>query len=169
MRVLPPEAYTNRELAQAYSWLMNQPEHIQRLGTTKEAVISLFKRAVRGGEPKVGDSPTMNSETFQADLKNLADVARTFEAPPAPRQQPTNLHQNSNHNSNHNSHSNFYHGNSNTTNANQSIGLELDEKSWKMIQMVKAELNLSQDMEALRLLIKLGFEKVAIVLPSASI
>ncbi len=141
MRVLPPEAYTNRELAQAYSWLMNQPEHIQRLATTKEAVISLFKRAVRGGEPKLNDSPTINSETFQADLKNLADVARSFEAPQAPRPQSML----------------------------STPSFELDEKSWKMVQMVKTELNLSHDMEAMRLLIKVGFEKVASVLPSASI
>lgn len=149
MRVLPPEAYTNRELAQAYSWLMNQPEHIQRLGTTKEAVISLFKRAVRGGEPKLPDSPTMSSETFQADLKNLADVARTFEAPVSrsfeapvpPRAAP----------------------------ATSTPNFEFDEKSWKMIQMVKSELNLSHEMEAVRVLIKVGFERITSVLPSASI
>ena len=147
MRVMPPEAYTNRELAQAYSWLMSQPEQVQRLGTTKEAVISLYKRAVRGGEP-IHESPTMSSDAFQSDLKNLADVVRTFEAPAAPRSQPIAPA---------------------PIPVTQPNGLELDDKSWKMIQMVKSDLNLSHDMEAIRLLIKLGFERVSSVLPSASI
>ncbi|OQW49928.1 MAG: hypothetical protein A4S09_11845 [Proteobacteria bacterium SG_bin7] len=150
MRVLPPEAYTNRELAQAYSWLMNQPEQIQRLGTTKEAVICLYKRAVRGGEP-IHESPTMSSDAFQSDLKNLADVVRSFEAPlptqRSPNVAPTQVPQ--------------------VPGTNGSI--ELDDKSWKMIQMVKSELNLSHDMEAIRLLVKVGFERVSSVLPSASI
>jgi hypothetical protein len=147
MRVLPPEAYTNRELAQAFAWLATQPEHIQRLGTSKEAVISLFKRAYRGGDQKMTESPTMSSDAFQSDLKNLADVVRTFDGPKAPPastfQAPPAPVQQSN--------------------------LELDERSWKMIQMVKTELNLSHDMEAIRLLIKLGFERISSVLPSASI
>lgn len=157
MRVLPPEAYTNRELAQAYSWLMNQPEHIQRLGSTKEAVISLFKRAVRGGDNTVNESPTMSSDAFQSDLKNLADVVRTFDAPPAPRAYQTQ---------------NYQQPVAPAPSPNPTVasnGLEFDEKSWKMIQFVKTELNLSHDMEAIRLLIKLGFERVSAVLPSASI
>lgn len=154
MRVLPPEAYTNRELAQAYSWLMNQPEQIQRLGTTKEAVICLYKRAVRGGEP-IHESPTMSSDAFQSDLKNLADVARSFEPSPAPQRSQNIAPAQPQYTQSqiHNTHS----------------SIELDDRSWKMIQMVKSELNLSHDMEAIRLLIKVGFERVSSVLPSASI
>ncbi len=156
MRVLPPEAYTNRELAQAYSWLMNQPEQIQRLGTTKEAVICLYKRAVRGGEP-IHESPTMSSDAFQSDLKNLADVVRSFEAPLMAPQAPPQRSQN------------MAPAQNTTPSVISSGGIELDDKSWKMIQMVKSELNLSHDMEAIRLLIKVGFERVSSVLPSASI
>lgn len=167
MRILPPEAYTNRELAQAYAWLQTQPEHVQRLGTSRDAIISLYKRAVRGGDANFDNANS--AEMFRADLKNLADGLKNFEPATTIASASTVSQTYVGHPVSPSSTQQHYSAPAAPTVSAAKSEFELDEKSWKMIQMVKSELNLGHEVEAIRLLIKLGFEKVAPVLPSASI
>ncbi len=200
MRLFPPEAYTNRELAQAYAWLQTQPEHVQRLGQTKEALVSLFKRAMRNGEAPIAET-AMSSEAFRNDLKSLANGLKTFDkppqaqvpppqqiqhiqrAPPAPaptpqaqfhqqppapppqahfHQQPPPMQQQPQ------ATQNFAQPPAAIPSLSELAfvsDFELDERSWKMIQAVMVEFNLGHEMEAIRMLISVGFEKISALFP----
>lgn len=157
MRFIPPEAFTHRELAQALSWLGNQPEHIQKaVQNNKEAIVSLFKKSMRSGN---GELPANllnvppSSSAFRNDLMNLAQGLKQFESPQESKAEPevTKIPE------------------SFVQSEVKKGPIEFDEKSWALIQMVKSEFNLSHESEALRMLITLGFDKASAIFPKSKL
>ena len=159
---MPPEAYTNHELAEAMTWRESQPEYIKDITNSPESLMSFYKRLMRskpGGKatkPKTGGDSSDYS-TLTALSKNMK-VVETDEAQKeaAPEPQPETpaepvispptaadiLPQ-----------------------AAPDVAELLDGKSLSMIREVKAAFNLSSDCEALRLLISLGFGQIRQSLP----
>jgi hypothetical protein len=157
MNPLPPQAYTKDTLTKAYMWLVHQNESIRELATTPDILCSLFLKAQRNGDEAL-DTPSI--QNFKKELKSLAGMmgeldsktpnyhaqkaAPTFQAPPAA--QPQVMVQTKQ---------------VNTQNNQLSVDLlsQLDAKSKSMVSEVREQLNLSCDLEVLRLLISLGYNK----------
>lgn len=165
MRFIPPEAFTHRELAQALSWLENQPEHIKKaVQNNKEAIVGLFKKSMRNGNGELPNNlmaPPPSSDAFRSDLKSLAQGLRQFEDPMDAKIE-----------------SEFKE--TSELESTQPVTqtpipvakkgqFDLDEKSLALIQMVKSEFNLSQDSEALRMLIALGYDKASAIFPKSKL
>lgn len=149
MNPLPPQAYTKDTLLKAYQWLTTQNSSIKEIATTPDILVSLYLKATRDGDSAL-DRPSI--QNFKHELKSLAGMMGELDRPiaipstgqqtktsPAPSSPPP------------------------ATNGTNSLGqtstsfLELlDESSQSMIHEVKIEFNLSSDVEALRLLIKVG-------------
>lgn len=170
---LPPQAYTRETLVQAFHWLRSQPESIQRLAETPDALVGLYLRAKRGGDITLENSAPVSSEDFRATLKSLAGELQQFSQngnPSVISSQPVAAKQEaiakvlSDH----------------TTSGAQSQRVEarnglnfqdemdrvkvswlevLDPKSLELVKKAQTRFNLSSELEALRLLIVLGVEK----------
>jgi len=50
MNPLPPQAYTKETLLKAYQWLMSQNSNIKEIATTPDMLVSLYLKATRDGE-----------------------------------------------------------------------------------------------------------------------
>ena len=46
---IPPQAYTREDVAKAYVWVQAQPEYVQNMATSKEALVALYLQARRNG------------------------------------------------------------------------------------------------------------------------
>jgi hypothetical protein len=174
MNPLPPQAYTKDTLTKAYMWLVHQNASIRELATTPDILCSLFLKAQRSGDESL-DAPSI--QNFKKELKSLAGmmgelegksptsrmphhaqyVTPTFQPPlpiqpmesvqqPLQPQQPKQV---------------------NIQNNQVSMDMlsQLDAKSKAMISEVREQLNLSCDLEALRLLITLGYGKAKTLCP----
>lgn len=160
---LPPQAYTREVVANAYNWLQSQPEPIRRMAQNTDTLVALYLRAKRNGEsaphsPQAtiqhpeNDTPA-SSENFRSQLKNLASEIQQFvpdqekysisapqvEAPPV-HTPPSQHHQ--------------------TPRFNNLDLNYLDPQSLEILKKVRQHLNLGSDIEAMRMLLVLGFEKV---------
>ncbi|WP_413288974.1 hypothetical protein [Bdellovibrio sp. HCB337] len=172
MNPLPPQAYTKDTLTKAYMWLVHQNDSIKELATTPDILVSLFLKAQRNGEEAL-DTPSI--QNFKNELKSLAGLMGELEsknvgfavpqhqAPSAAAtatQGPTSAH--------------VYHqpapvqqqvrvqnNQVNIQNNHVSVDLvgQLDAKSRLMVTEVREQLNLSTDLEAVRLLLSLGYHK----------
>jgi hypothetical protein len=151
---LPPQAYTKDTLAKAFQWLQGQPEEVKSLAKSSDLLVGLYLKANRDGAQVLQGKSFQN---FRAELKNLAEMVEDF-APPSPSQQqqqaaapqaplPTA-----------------------SSTASQVLSSQeqnfarlegyLDAKTMQYLELVQKQLNLSSPMEALRMLVTLGFEKV---------
>lgn len=155
MNPLPPQAYTKDTLTKAYMWLLHQNESIKELATTPDVLVSLFLKAQRNGDESL-DTPSI--QNFKNELKSLAGLMGKLENTPQPAPAPVptpapapaavfhaqsvNIQNNHNHGSISN------------------ISTQLDSKSKSLIAEVQEQLNLSSEVEVLRLLISLGYNKV---------
>ncbi len=162
MSQIPPQAYTRDTLAKAYTWLRSQSESVKDMAQSADMLVSLYLKAQRTGEDSL-ERPSLQS--FKSELKNLAGMMGEFEdhdnvpfrvssqqilgakaqaQPPPPQQQQAQT--------------------SYTAPPPQPAGSDLkmllDPRSFAMLQEVRSHLNLSNENEALRLLVSLGFEKV---------
>lgn len=162
MNPLPPQAYTKDTLTKAYMWLLHQSESIKELATTPDILVSLFLKAQRNGDESL-DAPSI--QNFKRELKSLAGMMGELESrkdfqvqvptqplptplptpPPAP-QAPKMMVQNQQ---------------VNIQNNHVSVDLvsQLDAKSRAMVTEAREQLNLSCDLEVVRLLISLGYHK----------
>ncbi|MGE3974436.1 MAG: hypothetical protein AB7F59_07925 [Bdellovibrionales bacterium] len=169
---LPPQAYTKDVLAQAFAWLQNQDDKVKHMAQNSDALVALYLRAKRHGDapPHKEDQPA-SVESFRHQLKSLAQdlqqfvpeeeqrpripasmpaiedfkeptpppaYARPPQTPPPPQipQAPVIAPQNT-------------------------IGaLALDSQSLEILKKVRNHLNLSSEMEALRMLLVLGHERL---------
>ncbi len=163
MNPIPPQAYTKDTLLKAYSWLQNQPTNIKEMASTPDILVSLFLKTTRDGE---GALTRPSIQNFKNELKELAGMMGDFEAPTPPPQQtpqpqPTKLAQPvtavTPPESIPSAYLNPLIEPSRQVHAHK---VELDPKSWFMIQEVKENLNLSSEMEAIRVLIKIGAERI---------
>lgn len=140
----PPQAYTKETLLKAYNWLQDQSEAVRDVATTPDQLVSLYLKAIRGASPESLERPSLQS--FKSELKNLAGMMGGLEKkqeseiplPPLPPQAPV----------------------TSTPVAPAAAKPSLDELTQSLIREVKSELNLSTDQEALRMLVKIGYQKV---------
>jgi hypothetical protein len=146
----PPQAYTKETLLKAYNWLQSQSDAVREMATTPDQLVSLYLKNSRGSSLEHLDRPSVQS--FKTELKNLAGMMGDLEkkqepvyVPPtpqvsapiaAPQPPPAAPVQ------------------ARSTNA------QMDDLTQSLIREVKSELNLSTDQEALRMLVKIGYQKV---------
>ncbi len=186
MNPLPPQAYTKDTLVKAYNWLALQGPSIKELATTTDVMVSLFLKAQRDGISSL-ENPSI--QNFKNELKTLTTMLGNFDidegkggpteapisskktevvAPPLtepsvnltagavrppetppittqpplqpqpllPKQTPPK-----------------------TNVVEINLSEVLDQKSIFMIQEIKNFYNLSNDKEALRMIIKIGYVK----------
>ncbi len=164
MNPIPPQAYTKDTLLKAYSWLQNQPPNIKEMASTPDILVSLFLKTTRDGE---GALTRPSIQNFKNELKELAGMMGDFEAPTppppqqAPQPQPTKLAQPVTAVTP----SEYIPPSYSAPLPEPTLQvhthkIELDSKSWFMIQEVKETLNLSSEMETIRVLIKIGSERI---------
>jgi hypothetical protein len=144
----PPQAYTKDTLHAAYQWLQTQEAEVKRLATTPDLLISLYHKSqlAQGRDPL--DRPSLKS--FKSDLKSLAGMMGEFESKPEPKvetpRQETRQEIKADYRA--------------EAASNRDPLQMLDPRSRAMIQEVRDSLNLSHDLEALRLLLVLGHKKL---------
>ena len=165
---LPPQAYTKETLLKAYNWLQNQSDQVKELATTPDQLVSLYLKSTRLGQDSLqryttqtpqttnsssqqADADRPSLQSFKSELKNLAGMMDGLEKPPAisqsaAPQQPQQAAPVTN----------TYVPPAPRVNA----APQYDEMTQNLIQEVKNELNLSSDVEALRMLVKIGYQKV---------
>lgn len=157
---LPPQAYTKETLQKAYSWLLTQNASVKDLATSQDMLVSMYLKAQRSGDASL-ETPSI--QNFKQELKSLATMMGDLQTPvqtpqtsvtytttlPTYSQQPVQptptispsrpVPQ---------------------TFVQSSTQLSfLDDQSLGAIQEVKAALNLSSDIEALRALVSLGYKQ----------
>lgn len=151
----PPQAYTKETLLKAYNWLQSQSDAVREMATTPDQLVSLYLKSSRGGNIETQERPSIQS--FKSELKNLAgmmgDLERKQEPPimtpppppmaqqPAPQAYPQQVA-------------------STAAPPRSATQPQWDEVTQSLIREVKSELNLSSDQEALRMLVKIGYQKV---------
>ncbi len=153
MNPLPPQAYTKDTLLRAYAWLQNQNPSIRGMATTPDILVSLFLKTTRDGEEAL-DRPSI--QNFKNELKSLAGLMGELEigkkgvveTPAPPPFQSAAHHQ--------------AHSTDETPHVSSLQGL--DTLSLEMLEEVKNGFNLSDQAEALRMLIKLGYLKAKKIL-----
>ncbi len=180
MNPLPPQAYTKETLLKAYSWLINQSDSIKEMATTPDILVSLYLKTTRDGESAL-DRPSI--QNFKKELKNLAGLmgeldkapsmpsilAQTAPPPPvSPHPGPATAAGNEKISTAGSVSSSSFTSPlgrleippmpvlPNLLTMNQDLHALLDLQSLSMIQEVKEEFNLSTEIEALRLLVKIG-------------
>ncbi|MBX2994369.1 MAG: hypothetical protein KF681_06095 [Bdellovibrionaceae bacterium] len=185
MNPLPPQAYTKETLVKAYQWLQHQNGSIKEIATNPDILVSLFLKAKLQGDSAL-ERPSI--QNFKKELKNLAGMIGEFEGaemdmvlptltrtqaatPPSPPPQPqtvvmpppptstaipggTRMHTAPTPSTPLSTEAAL------PNTASRQLFPELDTRSWLMIQEVKNQMNLSSELEALRLLISVGHTKL---------
>lgn len=174
MNPLPPQAYTKDTLTKAYMWLVHQSDAIKELATTPDILVSLFLKAQRNGDEAL-DTPSI--QNFKKELKSLAGMMGELDskspagatyAQPMPQAAPQVIH----HQPPLQQMAPPTHQPApqvvvqqakqvNIQNNHMSMDLagQMDAKSRAMIAEVREQLNLSSDLEVIRLLVSLGYHK----------
>ncbi len=165
---LPPQAYTKETLLKAYNWLQNQSEAVREMAVTPDHLVSLYLKAHRHGVEAL-ERPSV--QNFKSELKQLAGMMGDLEkkqdhsphARPGGNTQPPPV-------STPATTAGATSQPLSTTPAHQTSAAPLtsavvcldglDELTLNMIREVKSELNLSSDVESLRMLVKIGYQKV---------
>lgn len=179
MNPLPPQAYTKDTLLKAYQWLMNQNSSIKEMATTPDILVSLFLKATRDGESSL-ERPSIKN--FKSELKSLAGMMGELDRPsiigspatmaataviesataePASTMNASLNKGASSASANQTQVSQVSYTEKTVTATSRPMdfmGL-LDAATRAMIQEVKEELNLSSDLEALRMLVKVGHSR----------
>jgi len=179
---LPPQAYTKETLLKAYNWLQDQTDQVREMASTPDHLVSLYLKATRHG----ADSPERPSlQNFKSELKNLAGMMGDLEKKPqtaAPAQAPAPQTMTAAPTVTPPASSaavaprppaaagtptltgtavaSGTPSPSPTVPAAAPRGIAVDELTQTLIREVKNELNLSSDHEALRMLVKIGYQKV---------
>ncbi len=169
---LPPQAYTREVVANAYNWLQAQPEHIRRMAQNTDTLVALYLRAKRNSDNPQFDEPAASVENFRSQLKNLATEIQQF----VPEQEKYAVPVSPVHMSNqmHNqipvepppSYAPPSYASQpppqQSYKASGTIGDFgfLDPQSLEILKKVRQHLNLGSDIEAMRMLLVLGFEKI---------
>lgn len=181
---IPPQAYTREDVAKAYVWVQSQPEYVKNMATSRDALVALYLQARRNGVASLENLAPVSSRDFQTQLQSLASELNQFEKPketlkattplqPAQHSVPPSLDIN-----------NGYEFDAKPQDTNpqprydeRSVefkiserrhteeGLILDAKSQKIVDSVKAQLNMESDAEVMRMLLTLGYDKLKVIFP----
>lgn len=173
----PPQAYTREVLAQAYNWLKTQPASVRERAQSADTLVSLYLHAKRYGAHSLSPwdgEPEGNSQTFKSDLKNLARDFKDFEPPAVSLAVPVESMP--------------------TTTTTQAVAQQavattqtvqtvtttqvkatstafanleqnLDPRTVEILRDMRDRLNLSSEMEVLRMLIVIGYDRLRSILP----
>ncbi len=152
MNPLPPQAYTKDTLLRAFAWLQNQNPSIRGMATTPDILVSLYLKTTRDGEDAL-DRPSI--QNFKNELKSLAglmgelDIGKKIEVQ---KPMPPEVHSTDE-------------TPKLATPTVETFSLKnLDVLSLEMLEEVKNGFNLSDQTEALRMLLKLGYLKAKKIL-----
>ncbi|WP_374029249.1 hypothetical protein [Bdellovibrio bacteriovorus] len=182
MNPLPPQAYTKDILLKAYQWLMVQNSSIKEMATTPDILVSLYLKATRDGDHAL-ERPSI--QNFKNELKNLAGIMGELDGPvrsapvaaqtvvhtpppvqPAQQAQVVTMQAAAAHSQTQTAMAtptqtqvSYTEKTVTAMTRNTDILEQLDSCSRGMIQEVKEDFNLSSDLEALRMLIKIGFSR----------
>ena len=155
---LPPQAYTKETLQKAYTWLLTQGPAIKEIASSQDMLISLYLKAQRNGEASL-ETPSI--QNFKQELKSLAGIMGDLQVPSGasassifpPSSQATQASQAA-------PQSTFHQMATPSKASSMGPLANLDTVSLQAISEVKQVLNLSSDMEALRVLIALGHKQI---------
>ena len=186
---MPPQAYTREMLAQAFDWLKGQPQYIRERATTADGLVSMYlqSRKTNAGNGQLADRQTglaagigsgsgleaPSVESFKSDLRNLAENMKSFESTASfetPVIRPPITHHTPKTTVGPTVAVNELKPETATVTATVTTPRPIepkhtyDSQTMEAIQTVRQKLNLSNDSEALRMLVKLGFEKVRSIL-----
>lgn len=172
MNPLPPQAYTKETMLKAYQWLMLQDESIKEMATTPDILVSLYLKTTRDGEHSLHRPSIQN---FKKELKSLAGIMGDLEKPqqspnnemPVINAQPTFVQPSfaqpvASATASAPATTQTLSYTEKTVTATRSSGgvLDiLDPQSQHMVREIRDQLNLSSDIEAIRMLVKLGYNK----------
>lgn len=174
MNPLPPQAYTKDILLKAYQWLMLQNSSIKEMATTPDILVSLYLKATRDGEHAL-DRPSI--QNFKNELRSLAGMMGELDRPqqqvkpataaPTAPVMPTIIETPvaaqaappTSHSAPTQTQVSYTEKTMTATTRKVDIFEQLDTCSRSMIHEVKEEFNLSSDVEALRMLIKVGYTR----------
>lgn len=167
MNPLPPQAYTKDTLTKAYMWLVHQSDAIKELATTPDILVSLFLKAQRNGDEAL-DTPSI--QNFKKELKSLAGMMGELDSKSAIQvqaQHTQNVQQQQQmpppqmqaHQTAPQVMVQTKQVNIQNNHMSMDLTAQLDAKSKAMISEVREQLNLSCDLEVVRLLISLGYHK----------
>lgn len=179
MNPLPPQAYTKDTLLKAYQWLMAQNTSIKEMATNPEILVSLYLKATRDGDSALDRPSILN---FKNELKSLAGMMTELDrkgpashpnkassAPLLPSSQNLSSQPESVPEEKPASphpappppvpefktpHIQFEEP---SKNSSALLTESLDNATLCMIREVKADFNLSNEVEALRMLVKVGY------------
>ena len=171
MNPLPPQAYTKETMLKAYQWLMLQDESIKEMATTPDILVSLYLKTTRDGEHSLHRPSIQN---FKKELKSLAGIMGDLERPQTtpvatlevnpisiePKMTYSNPVSTPAQSTATTQTLSYTEKTVTATSSSGSLLQHLDMQSQEMVREVKEQLNLSSDAEALRMLIKLGHNKV---------
>ena len=162
MNPLPPQAYTKDTLLRAYAWLQNQSASIRSMATTPDILVSLYLKTTRDGEEAL-ERPSI--QNFKNELKSLAGLMGELEIgqrPALPTQTPSPVRTATRETVGESLQSTAVSSDESPlapARVQKSHLQNLDAMSLEMLQEIKNGFNLSDEAEALRMLIKLGYEK----------
>lgn len=181
MNPLPPQAYTKDILLKAYQWLMSQNSSIKEIATTPDILVSLYLKATRDGEHAL-ERPSI--QNFKNELRSLAGMMGELDrpqsksasmpaaavsagpatlAPAAPVMasavRETALEPSSTAPAPTQTQVSYTEKTMTATTRKVDVLEQLDNSSRTMIQEVKEQFNLSSEMEALRMLVKVGYTR----------
>lgn len=158
---VPPQAYTRDTLVKAIEWLSGQPSSVREKATSADLVVSFYLQASRRKAAFQMEAP-VSGETFKADLKHLAEDLKQFEEPsvpppvvqlfsqPEPIFKPEPIPQ------------------SHVPRSEPPVkpaSWPVDNRSLAAARELQQRLNLSSEMEALRMLLVMGIERARVLFP----
>jgi hypothetical protein len=167
----PPQAYTREVLAQAFNWLKSQHPNIRERANSADALVTLFLQAKRFPSPAVSaweQNSEVGAKAFRTDLKNLAQGFKDFEG---------GAFENSGFEGDKVEELTTQQQTVQTVTTTQLLATraacavapalqrEWDDRTLEIIVDVQKRLNLSTEMEALRLLVVYGYDKLKSNLP----
>ena len=169
MNPLPPQAYTKDTLLRAYAWLQNQNPSIRGMATTPDILVSLYLKTTRDGDASL-DRPSI--QNFKNELKSLAglmgelEISQKIETQKAsPSSRPPPVEPMASSTDEKPFLASFNHRAPLVTKNSVPLNSEnLDTLSIEMLEEIKNGFNLSDQTEALRLVIKLGYLKAKKIL-----
>ena len=157
---VPPQAYTQDTMKQAFAWLQAQPAEFRNSITNPDQLVLVYLRAKRGGESS--SSKSASAQVFSSELKSLAKEMNQFDPQHSMQQNmqtSQGLHQGVS-----------YHAQQQPLfiEPKEPIGqaVFIDTNTHALLEEVRSQLNLSSEAESLRMLVRLGFERVKAILPS---
>jgi hypothetical protein len=80
---IPPQAYTRDTLVKAIEWISHQPVAVRERANSADLIVSFYLQARRRMTAAQLEAP-VSGENFKQDLKHLAQGLKQFEEPSAP-------------------------------------------------------------------------------------